>query len=139
MRSRVRLHQSILFAPLSLFESFIEIEKMLTRCPAGITCSTTISKSPFSAVGRCYPRTYWTLSKPWNGIPLVIKRKLCCTCLPPDVRAEYQIGCSAVLNVCCPYTSRDEITTAIKRTMAQVENGTLSIPSVLFSSSRADR
>ncbi|GHJ83846.1 hypothetical protein NliqN6_0248 [Naganishia liquefaciens] len=50
--------------------------------------------------------------------------------LPPDVleavesmerdTAGYQ---TAVLNVCCPYTSRDEVTTAIKETIHDVEKG----------------
>lgn len=32
---------------------------------------------------------------------------------------------SAVLNVCCPYTSRDEVTTAVQQTVRDVESGKL--------------
>ncbi|KAJ9103801.1 hypothetical protein QFC21_002263 [Naganishia friedmannii] len=50
--------------------------------------------------------------------------------LPPDVleaveamERDTSTHHTAVLNVCCPYTSRDEVTTAIKGTIKSVETG----------------
>ncbi|KAJ9121050.1 hypothetical protein QFC24_005031 [Naganishia onofrii] len=50
--------------------------------------------------------------------------------LPPDVleaveamERDTSAHNTAVLNVCCPYTSRDEVTTAIKGTIKSVETG----------------
>ncbi|KAJ9117751.1 hypothetical protein QFC20_000029 [Naganishia adeliensis] len=59
--------------------------------------------------------------------------------LPPDVldavesmERDTSTHQSAVLNVCCPYTSRDEITTAVKRTMEEVESSAISISILLY-------
>ncbi|KAJ9120067.1 hypothetical protein QFC22_002965 [Naganishia vaughanmartiniae] len=59
--------------------------------------------------------------------------------LPPDVleaveamERDTSMHNTAVLNVCCPYTSRDEVTTAIKGTIKSVETGEMSASDFLM-------
>ncbi|KAI8064465.1 di-trans,poly-cis-decaprenylcistransferase [Gongronella butleri] len=54
--------------------------------------------------------------------------------LPPDlaeitqkVMEKTKENNSRVLNICCPYTSRDEMTSAIRANLEQVDQGTLSL------------
>lgn len=45
----------------------------------------------------------------------------------------------AVLNVCCPYTSRDEVTTAVKDTIHDVEKGIIPPSYVLIETLTSSR
>lgn len=38
--------------------------------------------------------------------------------------------CSSILNVCCPYTSRDEITTSIRQAVSAARSGDLGVDEI---------